>query len=161
MQATAQQELLIRAALAQARLAAVSGDVPVGAVVADPSGRIIARARNEREALHDPSAHAEVLALRRASAVLGSWRLAGCTLAVTLEPCAMCAGAVLAARVPRLVYGAWDAKAGAAGSVYDLIRDGRLPGRAEVVAGVLAQECARPLIEFFRGGEDEEASPRV
>ncbi len=132
-------------------------DVPVGAVVLDEAGTIIARARNRREMDRDPTAHAEILAIRQAARVLGSWRLAGLTLVVTLEPCTMCAGAVTAARLDRLVYGAEDPKAGAAGSLWDVLRDGRLNHRPEVIGGVLAAECGAVLREFFaarrqRGG---------
>lgn len=136
-------------ALAEARLALATDDVPVGALVLDQDGRVIGRGHNGREATGDPTAHAEVLALRAAAAVLGTWRLAGCTLVVTLEPCAMCAGAVVLARVPRLVLGAWDPKAGACGSVHDLVRDPRLNHRVEVIGGVLADECGSLLREFF------------
>ena len=136
-------------ALDEARLALGTGDVPVGAVVVGPDGRVVGRGRNAREATGDPTAHAEVLALRAAAAALGRWRLDDCTLVVTLEPCAMCAGAVVLARVPRLVLGAWDPKAGAAGSVHDLVRDRRLNHRVTVVGGVLADECAELLTAFF------------
>ncbi|MCL2781465.1 MAG: tRNA adenosine(34) deaminase TadA [Actinomycetia bacterium] len=138
-------------ALAVARAAAAAGEVPVGAVVLDAAGNVLASAGNERERTGDPTAHAEVLALRRAGAVLGRWRLDGCTLAVTLEPCAMCAGALVAARVSRLVFGAWDAKAGAVGSLWDVVRDRRLNHRPEVVAGVREAECAALLEQFFAG----------
>lgn len=138
-------------ALEEAGAAPLTGDVPVGAVVVDPSGAVIGRGHNAREALQDPTAHAELLALRSAAASLGSWRLAGCTLVVTLEPCAMCAGAVVLARVPRLVLGAWDPKAGAAGSMRDVVRDSRLNHRVEVVGGVRADECAELLRCFFAG----------
>jgi tRNA(adenine34) deaminase len=138
-------------ALAEAAAAARTDDVPVGAVVVDPSGRVIGQGRNAREALQDPTAHAELLALRSAAATLGSWRLSGCTLVVTLEPCAMCAGAVVLARVPRLVLGAWDPKAGAAGSMRDVVRDSRLNHRVEVIGGVRADECAQLLLNFFAG----------
>jgi len=124
-------------------------DVPIGAVVLSPSGDVIASATNEREVAHDPTAHAEVLALRRAGGALGTWQLTGCTLAVTLEPCPMCAGAAVLARVARVVFGAWDPKAGAAGSVWDVLRDRRLNHRPEVVGGVRAEECAALLDEFF------------
>ena len=136
-------------ALVLAAEAGAAGDVPVGAVVTDSEGRVIGEGRNEREQTGDPTAHAEVVALRRAAAALGEWNLDGCTLVVTLEPCVMCAGAVLQSRVPRLVYGAWDDKAGAAGSVYDLVRDRRLPHRVEVVAGVRAAEASALLHAFF------------
>jgi tRNA(adenine34) deaminase len=136
-------------ALAEADACRVSDDVPVGAVVVDASGAVIATGRNERELRHDPTAHAEVLALREAARATGDWQLTGVTLVVTLEPCPMCAGAILAARVPRVVFGAWDAKAGAAGSVYDIARDRRLPHRSEVVAGVREPECRARLDDFF------------
>jgi tRNA(adenine34) deaminase len=139
----------MRRALAEARTAAATGDVPVGAVVIGPEGDVLGRGRNAREAGNDPTAHAEILALRAAAAALGSWRLDGCTLVVTLEPCAMCAGALVLARVARLVYGATDPKAGAVGSLWDLVRDRRLNHRPEVVSGVLADECAALLREFF------------
>ncbi|MFI1394645.1 tRNA adenosine(34) deaminase TadA [Streptomyces sp. NPDC020681] len=140
----------MRLALAEAERAALSGDVPVGAVVLARDGTVLASGHNEREATGDPTAHAEVLAIRRAAAELGSWRLTGCTLVVTLEPCTMCAGAIVQSRVDRVVYGARDEKAGAAGSVWDVIRDRRLNHRPEVVLGVLEQECARMLTAFFR-----------
>lgn len=136
-------------ALAEAHRALATGDVPVGAVVVGPAGDVVGRGRNAREATGDPTAHAEVLALRDAAARLGRWRLDDCTLVVTLEPCAMCAGAIVPARVPRVVLGAWDPKAGAAGSLYDLLRDRRLNHRAEVVAGVLGDECSAVLRDFF------------
>ncbi len=137
-------------ALAQARLALSTGDVPVGAVVLGPDGVELGRGCNAREALGDPTAHAEVVALREAAAVLGSWRLTGCTLVVTLEPCTMCAGALVLARVSRLVFGAWDPKAGAAGSVRDVVRDARLNHQVEVIGDVRAQESADLLHTFFR-----------
>ncbi len=139
----------MRSALAEAGAAPATGDVPVGAVVLDPSGAVIGRGRNERELTGDPTAHAEVLAIRAAAATLGSWRLSGCTLVVTLEPCSMCAGAVVASRLERLVFGAYDDKAGAVGSLWDLVRDRRLNHRPEVVSGVLADECGAVLREFF------------
>lgn len=139
----------MRSALAEAGAAPATGDVPVGAVVLDPSGVVIGRGRNERELTGDPTAHAEVLAIRAAAATLGSWRLSGCTLVVTLEPCSMCAGAVVASRLERLVFGAYDDKAGAVGSLWDLVRDRRLNHRPEVVSGVLADECGAVLREFF------------
>lgn len=138
-------------ALAEAERAALAGDVPVGAVVLDPDGVLLATGHNEREATGDPTAHAEVLALRRAARRLGEWRLTGCTLVVTLEPCVMCAGALVQSRVDRLVFGAIDEKAGAVGSLWDLVRDRRLNHRPEVVHGVLAEECAGLLTRFFRG----------
>ncbi|HVE98034.1 MAG TPA: nucleoside deaminase [Mycobacteriales bacterium] len=141
----------MRQALQEARAALGHGDVPVGAVVVDAAGDLLAAARNERELAQDPTAHAELLALRRAAAAAGSWRLDGCSLVVTLEPCAMCAGAAVLARVARVVYGATDPKAGAVGSLWDLVRDRRLNHRPEVVGGVLADEAGELLREFFRG----------
>jgi tRNA(adenine34) deaminase len=140
---------LMRLAIDEAQAAQVTGDVPIGAVVVGPAGAVIGRGRNAREAEGDPTAHAEILALRAASAAVGSWRLDGCTLVVTLEPCAMCAGAAVLARVARLVYGTADPKGGAVGSLWDLVRDRRLNHRPEVVSGVLADECAALLREFF------------
>ncbi|WKE73842.1 tRNA adenosine(34) deaminase TadA [Streptomyces sp. WP-1] len=141
----------MRLALAEAGAAVRGGDVPVGAVVLSPDGTtVLATGHNEREATGDPTAHAEVLAIRRAAALLGEWRLTGCTLVVTLEPCTMCAGALVQSRVDRVVYGARDDKAGAAGSLWDVMRDRRLNHRPEVVEGVLAGECAALLTEFFR-----------
>jgi tRNA(adenine34) deaminase len=139
----------MRRALAEAQLAPSTGDVPVGAVVLDASSRVIATGRNEREARQDPTAHAEILALRAAAQATGDWHLSDATLVVTLEPCVMCAGAILSARVPRVVFGAWDEKAGAAGSVYDVLRDRRLNHRVEVFAGVQADACAALLDDFF------------
>ncbi|MFF7675645.1 tRNA adenosine(34) deaminase TadA [Actinacidiphila glaucinigra] len=140
----------MRLALEEARLAPRTGDVPVGAVVLSPQGTVIGRGRNEREAVGDPTAHAEVLALREAAKALGEWRLTGCTLVVTLEPCTMCAGAAVASRLERVVYGAADEKAGAAGSLWDLVRDRRLNHRPEVIHGVLAEESGELLTRFFR-----------
>lgn len=144
-------EPAMRAALAEARATADAkiADVPVGAVVLDKTGEIIGRGRNLREANADPTAHAEVLALRAAGQARGDWRLDDCTLVVTLEPCTMCAGAALAGRIGRLVYGARDPRAGAAGSVWDVLHDRRLGPPVEVVSGVLAEECAAVLREFF------------
>lgn len=139
----------MRAALAEARLALATGDVPVGAVVLGPDGTVVGRGHNAREADADPTAHAEVRALREAARRLGRWRLDDCTLAVTLEPCVMCAGATVLARVPRLVLGAWDPKAGACGSQWDVVRDRRLNHRVEVVGGVLEDECGELIREFF------------
>jgi tRNA(adenine34) deaminase len=140
----------MRQALALATDAALTGqDVPVGAVILGPDGNTVARARNQREEQGDPTAHAEIVALRAAAAAAGGWRLDGHTLVVTLEPCTMCAGAVTAARIARLVYGAIDPKAGAAGSLWDVLRDRRLPHRAEVLGGVLADECGALLRDFF------------
>jgi tRNA(adenine34) deaminase len=124
-------------------------DVPVGAVILDAAGTVIGAGRNRREADGDPTAHAEIVAARRAAAALGRWRLDGCALVVTLEPCTMCAGMAIAARLDRLVYGAADPREGAAGSLWDVLRDRRLSHRVEVIGGVLAAECARPLREFF------------
>ncbi|MFF3251204.1 tRNA adenosine(34) deaminase TadA [Actinacidiphila glaucinigra] len=140
----------MRLALEEARLAPRTGDVPVGAVVLSPQGTVIGRGRNGREAVGDPTAHAEVLAVREAAKALGEWRLTGCTLVVTLEPCTMCAGAAVASRIERVVYGAADEKAGAAGSLWDLVRDRRLNHRPEVIHGVLAEECGELLTRFFR-----------
>jgi tRNA(adenine34) deaminase len=139
----------MESALEQARLALTTSDVPVGAVVIDETGVVIGVGRNEREALGDPTAHAEVLALRAAATHRGEWRLSGCSLVVTLEPCTMCAGAAVLARVDRIVFGAHDEKAGAAGSMWDLVRDRRLNHRPEVISGVLADESAALLREFF------------
>ncbi|MCF7551685.1 nucleoside deaminase [Pseudonocardia sp. WMMC193] len=143
---------LLGRALDVARGALASGDVPIGAVVVDADGRELAAAANAREALGDPTAHAEVLALRAAAAVRGEWRLSGCTLAVTVEPCTMCAGALVLARVERVVFGAWEPKTGAAGSLWDVLRDRRLTHRPEVVGGVRAEEAADLLRGFFAGG---------
>ncbi|WP_062981278.1 MULTISPECIES: nucleoside deaminase [Nocardia] len=141
---------MVRAAIAAAADAG-DRDVPVGAVVFDADGRELARAANAREALGDPTAHAEILALRRAAAVVGDgWRLEHCTLAVTLEPCTMCAGALVLARVGRLVFGAWEPKTGAVGSLWDVVRDRRLNHRPEVRGGILEAECVALLDEFFR-----------
>lgn len=140
----------MRTALDAARHALPGGDVPVGAAVLDAGGRIMATAHNRREIDHDPTAHAEVLALRDAATAARSWRLDGATVVVTLEPCAMCAGAIVLARVARVVYGAGDPKAGAAGSLWDLLRDRRLNHRPEVIGGVLADDCRAVLDSFFR-----------
>jgi tRNA(adenine34) deaminase len=136
-------------AVASAELALQHDDVPVAALVLDAAGSVIGAGRNERELRQDPTAHAEILALRAAAESTGDWHLTGTTLVVTLEPCPMCAGAILAARVDTVVFGAWDEKAGAAGSVYDLLRDRRLPHRVEVFAGVEEEACAGLLTEFF------------
>ena len=141
----------MRAALDEARAASATSDVPVGAVLLDDSGAILGRGRNEREAYADPTAHAEVVALREAARVRGEWRLDGCTLVVTLEPCTMCAGAIVLSRVERLVFGAFDEKAGAVGSLWDVVRDRRLNHRPEVVSGVLAEESTALLRGFFEG----------
>jgi tRNA(adenine34) deaminase len=140
-------EPAMREALAEA--AAAGEDVPVGAVVLDPAGTVIGRGHNRREAQADPTAHAEVVAIRAAGAAVGSWRLDDCTLVVTLEPCTMCAGAVLAGRLRRLVYGARDPRVGAAGSVWDVLHDSRLGEPVEVLSGVLEAECSALLREFF------------
>ncbi len=138
-------------ALAEARLALETDDVPVGAIVVNGDGVVIGVGRNAREARQDPTAHAEVEAIRQAAEASGDWHLTDTTLIVTLEPCIMCAGAILSARIPRVVFGAWDEKAGAAGSVYDVLRDRRLNHRVEVFAGVEADACGRLLTDFFRG----------
>ncbi|MDT7707699.1 MAG: tRNA(adenine34) deaminase [Pseudonocardiales bacterium] len=142
-------EALVRRALEVAACAPRTGDVPIGAVVVDAEGRELAAACNGREAIGDPTAHAEILALRAAAAMVGEWRLEGCTLVVTIEPCTMCAGAIGLARVARVVFGAWEPKTGAAGSLWDVLRDRRLNHRPEVVAGVLAGECGALLESFF------------
>ena len=139
----------MREALDEARAALASDDVPIGAVVLGPDGAVIGRGHNEREADADPTAHAEVVALREAARARGEWRLDGCTIVVTLEPCTMCAGAIVLSRADRLVYGAYDDKAGAVGSLWDVVRDRRLNHRPEVVTGVLADECTFLLQEFF------------
>ncbi len=136
-------------ALVRAHRAAAAGDIPVGAVVTDADGAVLGEGRNLREATGDPTAHAEIVALRAAAAARGDWNLSGCTLTVTLEPCLMCAGAVLQSHVSRVVFGAWDDKAGAAGSVYDVLRDRRLPVRAEVVGGLEGDAAADLLRDFF------------
>ncbi|KQQ03704.1 MULTISPECIES: tRNA adenosine(34) deaminase TadA [unclassified Rathayibacter] len=136
-------------ALGEARRASGWGDVPVGAVVVDADGAVIGRGRNEKELRTDPTAHAEVVALREAAKARRDWQLTGCTLVVTLEPCAMCAGAILASRIERVVFGAWDEKAGAAGSLHDLLRDRRHNHVVEVYPGVRADESTRLLVDFF------------
>ena len=139
----------MRAALAEAAAAASTADVPVGAVVLDTRGEVVARARNRREDDGDPTAHAEIVAIRAAARAVGSWRLDGLTLVVTLEPCTMCAGAITAARLSRLVYGAADPRAGAVGSLWDVVRDQRLAPVPEVIGGVLAGECLKIIQAFF------------
>jgi len=139
----------MRAALAEAEAALDSGDVPIGAVVVDAAGAVVATGRNVRERDADPTGHAEIVALRGAAAARGEWRLTGCTLVVTLEPCTMCAGAAVLARVDRVVFGAYDDKAGAVGSLWDVVRDRRLNHRPEVLAGVLAEESTALLGSFF------------
>ena len=144
-------------ALHEARAALATDDVPIGAVIISPEGHVLATGRNEREAVKDPTAHAEVVAIRNAVRALeergedDGWRLADCTLVVTLEPCAMCAGAIVLSRIPKLVFGAWDEKAGACGSVFDIVREPRLNHWVEVYSRVKEQECADLLREFFRG----------
>jgi tRNA(adenine34) deaminase len=145
-------EELMRQAIAEA---ADSGeDVPVGALILSAEGEVIARGHNEREADSDPTAHAEIVAIRRAAAARQDWRLEDCTLVVTLEPCVMCAGAIVAARIGRVVFGAWDARVGASGSLYDVIRDARLGAPAEVIGGVLEAECSAQLRTFFEARRD-------
>jgi tRNA(adenine34) deaminase len=144
----------MRLALAEALLSEPSADVPVGAVVVDAAGVVVGRGHNVREAEGDPTGHAEVRALRAAAEAVGEWRLTGCTLVVTLEPCTMCAGALVLARVDRLVYGADDPKAGAVGSLWDVVRDRRLNHRPEVVSRVLAAESGELLRAFFRSRRD-------
>ena len=130
--------------------ASASGDVPVGAIILNEAGEVISTGANQRELANNPVAHAEIIAIQKAASAIGDWRLDGCTLVVTLEPCAMCAGAIAQARIPRLVFGAWDAKAGAVGSQWDLLRDPRQLHKPEVISGVLAAECAKLLGEFFQ-----------
>ena len=143
-------ETAMTVALGEAIRARETGDVPVGAIVVDPTGDVVGSGRNEREATGDPTAHAEIVALRNAAEQAGTWNLSGHTLVVTLEPCVMCAGAILNSRIDRVVFGAWDEKAGAAGSVMDLLRDRSLPLRVtEVVGGVLGDECAALMTDFF------------
>jgi tRNA(adenine34) deaminase len=154
LQTSAADQDAVGLAIEAARAAVGTADVPIGAVLLGPTGELIASACNAREAAADPTAHAEVRVLRAAGAAVGSWQLAGCTLAVTVEPCTMCAGAIVLARVARVVFGAWDPKAGAAGSLYDVLRDRRLNHRPEVVGGVRADECAALLDEFFAARRD-------
>jgi tRNA(adenine34) deaminase len=141
----------MRQALDEARAALSTYDVPIGAVVVDASGTVIGRGRNRREGDADPTAHAEIVALREAARARGEWRLEGCTLVVTLEPCTMCAGATVLSRVDRLVFAAFDPKAGAVGSLWDVVRDRRLNHRPEVISGVLAEESTALLLDFFAG----------
>jgi tRNA(adenine34) deaminase len=143
-------EDLMRSAIAVAKSALKTADVPVGALIVDGENNIIATGYNEREAHQDPTAHAEIVAIRRAAQKLGTWRLAECRLVVTLEPCAMCAGAIAQSRIGILVFGAWDEKAGAVGSVWDVLRDPRAIHKMEVIGGVLEAECAELLTNFFR-----------
>lgn len=146
---TAADRLAMQRALELAAEAATAAEIPVGAVVLDADGRVVAEGRNTREATHDPTGHAEIEAIRAAASARGSWNLDGCTLVVTLEPCVMCAGAILQARIGRVVFGAWDDKAGAAGSMYDVLRDRRLPYRAEVIGGVDDHASIALLRAFF------------
>ncbi len=130
--------------------ASASGDVPVGAIVLNKNNEVIATGANQKEMSHNPVAHAEMIAIQKATSAIGNWRLDDCTLVVTLEPCAMCAGAIAQARISRLIFGAWDEKAGAVGSQWDLLRDSRQLHKPEVIAGVMAEECAALLAEFFQ-----------
>ncbi len=141
---------LMREAIAIAKLALATDDVPVGALVINPAGVSVGRGSNQREVDRDPTAHAEIVALREAALEQNNWRLDNCTLIVTLEPCAMCAGAIAQSRIKTVVFGAWDEKAGAVGSVWDILRDPRSPHQVEVVAGILEDECAALLREFFK-----------
>ena len=143
-------EELMRLALDVARIAPQSGDIPVGAIIINSEGVVIGKGFNEREANNDPTAHAEIVAIRGAASRLQKSRLDGCTLIVTLEPCAMCAGAIAQSRIAKVIYGAWDEKAGAVGSVWDVLRDPRSIFKVEVIAGVLERECADLLTDFFK-----------
>ena len=142
-------QLIMQAALSLAKVAGDNGDVPVGAIVVNEAGEILGTGQNLREKNNDPSAHAEIAAMRQAAEKIGSWRLDDLTMVVTLEPCAMCAGAISQSRFKRLVFGTWDEKAGAVGSVWDLVRDGRSLNKVEVVSGVMEQECGDVLKSFF------------
>jgi len=141
--------LIMQAALSLAKVAADKGDVPVGAIVVNETGEILRTGQNLREQSNDPTAHAEIIAIRQAAEKIGSWRLDGLTLVVTLEPCAMCAGAILQSRIKRLVFGAWDKKAGAVGSVMDVVRDPRALTKVEVISGIMEKECSEVLSDFF------------
>ena len=141
--------MIMQAALSLAKVAADKGDVPVGAIVVNETGEILGTGQNLREQSNDPTAHAEVIAIRQAAEKIGSWRLDDLTLVVTLEPCAMCAGAILQSRIKRLVFGAWDEKAGAVGSVLDVIRDPRALTKSEVISGIMEKECSEVLSNFF------------
>ena len=141
---------LMRAALEVAQNARASGDVPVGALIVNAAGEIVATGHNERELHNDPTAHAEIVAIRRATEIIGEWRLENHTIVVTLEPCPMCAGAIAQSRISTVIFGAWDEKAGAVGSVWDLLRDPRSLNKVQVRAGVLADDCAAPLKEFIQ-----------
>jgi tRNA(adenine34) deaminase len=143
------EQAAMQAALREAGLGAAAGEIPIGAVVLGPDGSVLAAAHNRREQLRDPTAHAEILAMRQAASVLQRWRLDDCTLVATLEPCPMCAGAIVMARVPRLVFGAWNDEYGAAGSRWDLVRDRRLNHQSEVISGVMAEECGAIVREFL------------
>lgn len=149
----------MREALAEARAASEHGDVPIGAVVLDGAGQVVGSGHNRRLADGDPTAHAELLALRSAAESIGAWRLDSCTLVVTLEPCTMCAGAVVQARLGRLVFGAWNGEMGAVGTLWDVVRDRRLHHRPEVVSGVLAEECGALLEDFFARHRDSGTAP--
>ena len=143
-------EEAMRVAIEHAKIASVvSRDVPVGAVILNANGDLISTGNNQRELLNDPTAHAEIVVIRNAAKALGNWRLDGCTIVVTLEPCAMCAGAIVQSRISKVVFGAWDEKAGASGSVWDLLRDPRALHKVEVTSGVLEEECGAMLKEFF------------
>ncbi len=145
-------EEAMRVAIEHAKIASVaSRDVPVGAVILNANGDLISTGNNQRELLNDPTAHAEIVVIRNAAKALGNWRLDGCTIVVTLEPCAMCAGAIAQSRISKVVFGAWDEKAGASGSVWDLLRDPRALHKVEVTSGVLEKECGAMLKEFFSG----------
>ena len=152
---TVSNEELMRQALDIARSALASNDVPIGALVLNSNGEVISTGANRREVDNDPSAHAEVVAMREAGRKLNNWRLDGCTLVVTLEPCAMCAGAISQSRVKTLIFGAWDEKAGAVGSIWDVLRDPRSPHRTEVISGILEKECADILAQFFKTKRDQ------
>ena len=141
--------MIMQAALSLAKVAADKGDVPVGAIVVNEAGEILGTGQNLREQSNDPTAHAEIIAIRQAAEKIGSWRLDDLTLVVTLEPCAMCAGAILQSRIKRLVFGAWDEKAGAVGSVMDVIRDPRALTKIEVISGIMEKECSEVLSDFF------------
>lgn len=157
--ARAADEALVRRALELARRAPATGDVPIGALVVDAAGRTLGEGWNRREATGDPTAHAEILALRAAAVRAGRWNLSGGTLVVTVEPCTMCAGAIGLARIDTVVFGCWEPKTGAAGSLWDVLRDRRLTHRVQVRGGVLAAECAAPLRDFFAGHRPEPGGP--
>ncbi|MFM1750205.1 MAG: hypothetical protein RL658_346 [Actinomycetota bacterium] len=144
------EEVMAKAIELARAAASASGDVPVGAIILNKDNEVIATGANQREMSHNPVAHAEIIAIQKAASAIGNWRLDDCTLVVTLEPCAMCAGAIAQARIPKLIFGAWDEKAGAVGSQWDLLRDPRQLHKPEVIAGVMAEECAALLAEFFQ-----------